>query len=79
MTVYAGALHDGTPCWTFVTAGLAAKHHPELVLSLAMRKGEVSDDRGPWIDDLRQRIERLPAVVVTGEVSPSPRPVRPPS
>jgi hypothetical protein len=29
----------------------------------------VSDDRGPWIDDLRRRIERLPTVVVTGEVS----------
>jgi hypothetical protein len=29
----------------------------------------VSDDRGPWIDDLRRRIEHLLAVVVTGEFS----------
>jgi hypothetical protein len=42
VAVYASALYDGTPCWTFVTAGLAAKQHPELVLSLAMRKGEVA-------------------------------------
>ena len=39
--MYAGVLHDGAPCWTFVTAGFATKQHPELVLSLAMRKVEV--------------------------------------
>lgn len=44
VAVYAGALHDGTPCWTFVTAGLvAAEHHPELVLSLTLRAGETAE------------------------------------
>jgi hypothetical protein len=43
VAVNAGAFHDGTPCWTFVTASLAAKQHPELVLSLAIRKSEVAE------------------------------------
>lgn len=41
--VYATALSDGTPCWTFITHGMDAKHHPELVLSVTMRRGDVAE------------------------------------
>jgi hypothetical protein len=43
VAVHAAAIHDGTPCWTFVTEGMGAKQHPELVLSLTMRKDEVAE------------------------------------
>jgi hypothetical protein len=28
----------------------------------------IPDDRGPWVEELRRRLDRLPVVVVTGEL-----------
>lgn len=42
IAVHVAALPDGRPCWTFVTTGMTAKRHPELILSVVMREDEVA-------------------------------------
>jgi len=59
-----GAVRGARP-----TAATARVHLTLRSGGRTVRIEPVSDDRGPWIDDLRRRIDRLPAVVVTGEVS----------
>ena len=51
------------------TAAAARVHLPLSPGGRTARIEPVSDDRDPWIDGQRRRIEHLPAVVVTGEVS----------
>jgi hypothetical protein len=43
LAIHAASLADGTPCWIFVTDGLAGRAHPELVLSITERADDVTD------------------------------------